>query len=80
MFPLVPDPPPPAAPRPKRGQEELQAMRQEVGCLASLFRVFRHSALLLDEVDLLLHPLRSELHWPLGVKVSLPQPLCISHL
>lgn len=55
-------------------------MRQEVGCLASLFRVFRHSALLLDEVDLLLHPLRSELHWPLGVKVSLPQPLCISHL
>jgi len=25
----------------------------------------------MDEVDLLLHPLRSELHWPLGLKLPL---------
>lgn len=33
--------------------------------------VLRAGVLLLDEVDLLLHPLRSELHWPLGAR----QPL-----
>jgi hypothetical protein len=31
----------------------------------------RSGALLLDEVDLLLHPLKSELNWPLGTKAPL---------
>eukprot|EP00854_Cymbomonas_tetramitiformis_P005006 gene5006-6098_t len=47
------------------------ALRAEVGCIARVFRVFRAGVLLMDEVDLLLHPLRSELHWPLGAKLPL---------
>ena len=31
-----------------------------------VFDVLQGAALLLDEVDLVLHPLRSELNWPLG--------------
>ncbi|GIQ80246.1 protein of unknown function DUF3645 [Kipferlia bialata] len=34
--------------------------------LASLLRLWRSGTLLLDEVDVLLHPLRSELNFPLG--------------
>jgi hypothetical protein len=30
--------------------------------------IFRSGALLLDEVDLILHPLKSELNWPIGGK------------
>ena len=33
--------------------------------------LFRAGVLILDEVDLILHPLRSELNWPLGGKVPL---------
>jgi hypothetical protein len=33
--------------------------------------LFRTGALLLDEVDLILHPLKSELNWPIGVKLPL---------
>ena len=34
-------------------------------------KIFQSGVLLLDEVDLLLHPLRSELNWPLGEKTPL---------
>ena len=30
--------------------------------------MFREGRLILDEVDLILHPLKSELNWPMGVK------------
>lgn len=30
--------------------------------------LFKEGVLLLDEVDLLLHPLKSELNWPIGEK------------
>ena len=36
-----------------------------------IFEIFRASVEIMDEVDLLLHPLKSELNWPLGEK----QPL-----
>lgn len=55
--------PPKARPRP-----------QQASRLAEAFTVLRKGALLLDEVDLLLHPLKSELHWPLGVKVPPSNP------
>ena len=38
---------------------------------ANLLGLFRSAALLLDEVDLVLHPLKSELNWPLDEKVPL---------
>lgn len=33
-----------------------------------VLQLFGESSLILDEVDLLLHPLKSELNWPLGQK------------
>jgi hypothetical protein len=41
---------------------------QEVYYCAEILKLFRGGALLLDEVDLLLHPLKSELNWPIGHK------------
>ena len=34
-------------------------------------QIFQEGALLLDEVDLILHPLKSELNWPMGEKLPL---------
>eukprot|EP00808_Paulinella_micropora_P020702 g53334.t1 len=36
-----------------------------------LLRCFQHATVLLDEVDLLLHPLKSELNFPVGAKTGL---------
>ena len=33
-----------------------------------ILKLFKEGVLLLDEVDLLLHPLKSELNWPIGDK------------
>jgi hypothetical protein len=41
---------------------------QEVYYCAEILKLFRSGTLLLDEVDLLLHPLKSELNWPIGYK------------
>lgn len=41
---------------------------QEIYYSAEILKLFRTGALLLDEVDLLLHPLKSELNWPIGHK------------
>lgn len=41
---------------------------QEVYYCAEILKLFRSGVLLLDEVDLLLHPLKSELNWPIGYK------------
>ena len=43
--------------------------------LANVINVWRSGTLLMDEVDLLLHPLRSELNFPIGSKIALkPSP------
>ena len=43
--------------------------------LASILDMFREGVLLMDEVDMLLHPLRSELNFPIGPKYPLtPSP------
>jgi hypothetical protein len=34
-----------------------------------IFEIFRSSIEIMDEVDVILHPLKSELNWPLGLKV-----------
>ena len=45
-------------------------MQQLVHC-AALLNLFKTGCLLLDEVDMLLHPLKSELNWPIGEKLPL---------
>lgn len=46
-------------------------LRAELDLLHRALQVLKGGTLLMDEVDLLLHPLRSELHWPLGLKLPL---------
>jgi hypothetical protein len=41
---------------------------QELYYSVEILKLFRSGVLLLDEVDLILHPLKSELNWPIGVK------------
>lgn len=48
-------------------------MRREFDLTLRVLEIFKSSILLLDEVDLILHPLKSELHWPSGRKRDLEQ-------
>lgn len=50
---------------------ELADLRTQVQFGVEIFRMFHSGVLLMDEVDLILHPLKSELNWPLGAKVPL---------
>ena len=52
--------------RAKARRTRRQDLRVEAEVLASILGLFRRSVALLDEVDVLLHPLRSELNWPQG--------------
>jgi Protein of unknown function (DUF3638) len=46
------------------------AKEQQVIC-DSVLEIFRSSIEIMDEVDVILHPLKSELNWPLGAKEPL---------
>lgn len=48
-----------------------QAMSGDAKELCRVLEVFRQGSLLMDEVDLILHPLRSELNFPVGPKQDL---------
>jgi hypothetical protein len=50
--------------------EVLSSLRQ-LDPFRKIFELFNEGVLLMDEVDLLLHPLKSELNWPLGAKEAL---------
>jgi len=39
--------------------------------LARVLNIFRSGVLIMDEVDLILHPLKSELNFPIGPKLDL---------
>lgn len=39
--------------------------------LGRVLALFRKSVLIMDEVDLILHPLKSELNFPIGTKLDL---------
>lgn len=43
-----------------------QILKSELLVCHQLLDIFSHSVLLMDEVDILLHPQRSELRWPVG--------------
>lgn len=46
-------------------------MRQQLRVCSKIFQLLQAGGLILDEVDLILHPLKSELNWPLGKKEAL---------
>ncbi len=52
------------------GYRKAELLAKATEC-AKMLALFRAGSLILDEVDLLLHPLKSELNWPLGVKAPL---------
>ena len=47
------------------------SMEHDVRCLAKVLGMFQSGCLIMDEVDLLLHPLKAELNFPIGDKHSL---------
>ena len=47
---------------------ELTVNPEDVYYCTEILKLFKEGVLLLDEVDLLLHPLKSELNWPIGEK------------
>ena len=59
------------------------SMEVDLRALVEVMEVYKRSCLIMDEVDLLLHPLRSELNFPIGKKHALdvsPQRwLCAIH-
>ena len=46
-------------------------MRTQLEYCDKIIDVLRSSVEIMDEVDLILHPLKSELNWPLGLKEPL---------
>lgn len=52
-------------------KEEVVAARLQAVMCDQIFEIFRNSIEIMDEVDIILHPLKSELNWPLGAKEPL---------
>eukprot|EP01060_Flectonema_neradi_P029194 TRINITY_DN3976_c6_g1_i2.p1 TRINITY_DN3976_c6_g1~~TRINITY_DN3976_c6_g1_i2.p1 ORF type:complete len:3023 (+),score=543.42 TRINITY_DN3976_c6_g1_i2:1734-10802(+) len=50
---------------------EIEHIKAQVESCKKIHKIFKAGVMLMDEVDLLLHPLKSELNWPLGEKVPL---------
>ena len=52
--------------------EKVHELEARADALASIVRLFRRGTALIDEVDMVLHPLRSELNFPIGEKFTIP--------
>lgn len=50
---------------------ELASSHSQAILADKIFEIFRSSIEIMDEVDVILHPLKSELNWPLGAKEPL---------
>eukprot|EP01060_Flectonema_neradi_P013755 TRINITY_DN2047_c2_g1_i1.p1 TRINITY_DN2047_c2_g1~~TRINITY_DN2047_c2_g1_i1.p1 ORF type:complete len:4005 (+),score=760.52 TRINITY_DN2047_c2_g1_i1:105-12119(+) len=49
-----------------------KSLEREIHFGRKIYKMFRmESVLLMDEIDLLMHPLKSELNWPLGIRFPL---------
>ena len=59
------------APAGKMGPAEIVDARAQLALCEQIFEILRASVEIMDEVDVLLHPLKSELNWPLGAKEPL---------
>jgi len=53
------------------GALDKRALHSQTTWAVALLAVFRKAVAVIDEVDMVLHPLRSELNWPLGDKYPL---------
>ena len=51
--------------------QQVAGLRTECDTCITIFRIFQSAVVMIDEVDMILHPLKSELHWPIGNKVPL---------
>ena len=51
--------------------QERTEIKGQTDLAVRIFEVFRDGVEIMDEVDLILHPLKSELNWPLGMKEPL---------
>jgi Protein of unknown function (DUF3638) len=52
-------------------QAKIPRLRAQADVCAQVLQLFKRGVLLIDEVDLVLHPLRSELNFPIGNKGAL---------
>jgi hypothetical protein len=52
-------------------KSKLQELKQQSEELSKILKLFKEGIMLLDEVDLILHPLKSELNFPVGEKYDL---------
>ena len=50
---------------------DIQSLRAQAHVAAQVLAMLRNGVALLDEVDVVLHPLKSELNWPLGSRAAL---------
>ena len=53
------------------GGVDKDALHMQAARAVQLQQVWRRAVAVIDEVDVVLHPLRSELNWPLGDKYAL---------
>jgi hypothetical protein len=51
--------------------DEINSLKEQTLISEEIFSIFNKSVEIMDEVDILLHPLKSELNWPLGLKEPL---------
>lgn len=51
--------------------EQIEDARRQLRICERIFAIFQDAVEIMDEVDIILHPLKSELNWPLGLKEPL---------
>ncbi|EDO05622.1 uncharacterized protein BBOV_IV000220 [Babesia bovis T2Bo] len=64
-------PTPKSKEKPKDVDDTHRAIQLELDMCLRILELFSNAIVLMDEIDLLLHPLKSELHWPIGDKKPL---------
>lgn len=52
----------------KLTEEQIKSLRKQAVIAEQIFEILKCSIEIMDEVDVILHPLKSELNWPLGSK------------
>jgi hypothetical protein len=52
-------------------RSQIDNLKMQAEELAKILKLFKEGVMLLDEVDLILHPLKSELNFPIGDKFDL---------
>jgi len=51
--------------------DSTKSLRAQASTAVQILAILRHGVALVDEVDVVLHPLKSELNWPLGERAAL---------